>query len=337
MEVIMLEKDGRCKWLEKKVLKKLLPQALMSALNKNEKTMYIIEEWVSNDQGKVGVDTKWLHKLGVPVASSYKDVPADAIVVNTGYDSIVHEEKILVDKNIEILDEPCPYIRKIRRIFEVANPDYQYVLLCEPNHIIIKNFRELYPDDMILVQMGNYKDRLLTQENKKPLYLIPYVTFLPKHVRVIFDFIQEQFPDRENKLAETCCMWIASPSSPIIEIQNLSEERLSGIKDALLITSSGSANKSLISLIETLEDRDLNVVLISAFSQYKEYEKKHQDSKVLLVRSPIPNNAEKIIVNYIEKGYLYAQLKFLIDSVKKRVQKPMLRLLYVTGKLNNLN
>lgn len=129
METILLSNDGRCKWLENRVLKKLLP--LMQQANQTgENPMYVIEDWISNDSGKVGVDLGWLNKLGISVVHTYKDIPnSNCTVVNTGYDSIVNEEKELRKMGVKILDEPCPYVRRIRNIFENMEDIYQYLSL----------------------------------------------------------------------------------------------------------------------------------------------------------------------------------------------------------------
>jgi len=315
MEVIFLKNDGRCLWLERKVLKKLIPEVAAAALNPNKKTMYLIEDWISNDCGKVGADLKWLKRLGVPLIKTFKDLPEgnNYAIVNTGYDSIVAEEKLLLAKGIDYIDMPCPYIRKIRRLFENIDENYQYMLLCEPNHIIIKNFKSIYPDDLILVQMDNYQERILNRQNGKPLILVPYVTFLPFHVKRVFNFINENFFERTNKVIKTSCMWIASPSSPVVEINNMSSAALSGVKDALLIASAGTSNKSVVSLIETLENKGLQVIIITSLPEFISYEKKNRNNRVLLVRSPIPNNAEKPVVTYIKKGLLAAYWVMLKD------------------------
>lgn len=305
-DIITLKKDGRCKWLENKVLKKLLPEILDNNSQRKNKKIYVIEDWISNDGGKVGVDLEWLHKLGVPVAKNIEDLPEpqDCIVVNTGYDSIYDEELKIIKKGIEYIDAPCPYVRKLREYLINMDSKYQCVLLCEPNHIIIKNYASLFPDDMILVQMDNYKEKILEQQNGKPIFLLPYVTFLPKHVLSIYKFLCTTFPERENSYAETKCMWVASKLSPIDEINALSEQDLRGVEDALLITTAGSTNKSVISLTETLEMRNLNVVIIGSLESLKEYLGTCKTDRILLVRSPIPNNAEKPILDYIKNNQL---------------------------------
>lgn len=108
-------------------------------------------------------------------------------------------------------------------------------------------------------------------------------------------------------------MWIASPSSPVVEINNMSSAALSGVKDALLIASAGTSNKSVVSLIETLENKGLQVIIITSLPEFISYEKKNRNNRVLLVRSPIPNNAEKPVVTYIKKGLLAAYWKMLKD------------------------
>lgn len=97
-------------------------------------------------------------------------------------------------------------------------------------------------------------------------------------------------------------MWVASKISPIVEIAGLTDEFIEGIRDALIITTPGSVNKSLRSLSLALDDRGLNVVVISSLEMYLDYEKEHEGDTVLLVRSPIPNNAEAPIMQYVNEN-----------------------------------
>ena len=316
MEVITLEHDGRCKWLENKVLKGLFPKTLKQARDPSGKKQYVIVDWISNDNGKVGVDLKWFKTLGLPAVQSYRDLPPgnDYAVINTGYDAIVSEEKVLRERGVEIIDEPCPFIRRVRKLLEDHDTGYQYILLCEPNHIIVKNFSSIFPQDMILVQMDNYRERIKAQANGKPFMLIPYVTFLPDHVAGIMAFLKEAFPDRECRKVDAHCMWIKSKASPIVEIDNLPDNVLDGVDAALLVTGPGTANKSLVSLFETLEKRDLEVVLITSVKEFIAYKKAHEDARVLLVRSPIPNNTENDIMGYLRMGYLGILWRRLIHN-----------------------
>ncbi|GHU61758.1 hypothetical protein FACS189418_1960 [Clostridia bacterium] len=303
-EIISLRNDGRCKWLENKVLKKLLPDILENNRDQQKKKIYVIEDWISNDGGKVGVDLDWLHKLGVPIAKKIEDLPSptECVVVNTGYDSIFNEERVLRKRGFELIDAPCPFVRKVRdHLLQIDKSKYQIVLLCEPKHIIIKNYSSLFPDDMILVQMGNYQEKILEQQNGKPLFLLPYVTFLPKHVFSIYDFICAEFPTRENIYVETKCMWVSSRLSPIEEINTMTDRELKDVKDSLLVTTAGSTNKSVISLTETLEMKGLHVITIGSLDSFKEYLETRSKNRILLVKSPIPNNAEKPILEYMLK------------------------------------
>ncbi len=309
MEVIQLKQDGRCKWLEKQVMNKVFPEAIQSAKKSNEPTQFMIIDWISNDNGKVGVDLKWFKKLGIPAVNTYKELPNgnNFIVVNTGYDSIIQEEEILKKRGIRIIDKPCPYVRKLRKEFERIDDTYQYVLLCEPNHIIMKNFATLFPKDMILIQMGNYKERIIEQSNGKPIMFISYVTFLKKHSLEIFEFIKASFPKQNHKIVNTQCMWAEGKISPLNEITNLSEEKLKGVKYALLIGTPGSTNKSLMSLHETIVDKGLEVINIGSLKDFLNFRQQHKKEKILLVKSPIPNQAEKPILAFLKYGYLYAQ------------------------------
>lgn len=300
MKIKFLEHDGRCKWLNKIFLDQLIPM-MQESKSKGDGKICLIKDWISNDNGRVGLDLDWLASLKVEVFETYKDITDNSYtVVNSGYDSIVNEEHILKEKGVKIIDKPCPFVRKVRTHLETADPNYQYVLLCEPTHIIIKNFKSIFPEDLILVQTENYKERIVEQENGKPLCLLPYVTFLPKQVQEVFSFIEENFSERENKFLNTSCMWVASKFSPVVEINSIPDEELEDIKDAVIITTPGSVNKSLISLSITCQDRGLNVVIVSSLEDYVSYEKEHRNDSILLVRSPIPNEAEAPIMEYIQ-------------------------------------
>lgn len=304
MRVLLLQRDGRCTWLERKVIHELLPLAIKTAANPFAKRLYVIVDWISNDEGRVGVDLKWFRSLGVPAVKHYSDLPTDQDfkVVNTGYDSIVEQELALRDTGVEIVDRPCPFVRKLRGQFEGHDPGRQYVFLCESNHLMVKNFAAIFPDDMLLVQMDNYQEVITSGQAGKPLRIVPYVTFLPRHSEQILDFVNRKFPERNNDRVKLECMWVNSHLSPIVEIEELRPDDLAGISEALLITTAGSTNKSLVSLEETLRDKGLAVRRIGSFTEYLRYQRAHRRDRVLVVRSPIPNRAEAPIMGYLNRG-----------------------------------
>jgi hypothetical protein len=317
MEVVMLENDGRCVWLENKVLRGFMPMAIRNSVNPFAKKLYVIVDWISNDFGKVGVDLKWFRSLGVPAVATAKDLPntQELKVVNTGYDSIVDQEIILRDRGVEIIDKPCPFIRRVRSILEEKDSNHQYVLLCEPNHIIVKNFASLFPADLLLVQMENYQQKIKEGSNGKPMRLIPYVTFLQSDAQEVMAFIQEYSPHIQNESIQTACIWVKSKASPIVEIDQLSEEKLQGIQHAVLISTAGTTNKSVISMEKSLHRKGLTVHSIGSFRQFLQFERLHKNQRILLVRSPIPNQAEKPIVAYIQRGLWAAIMADLSQKI----------------------
>jgi 4-hydroxy-3-methylbut-2-enyl diphosphate reductase IspH len=315
MEIIYLKNDGRCKWLERQVLNKLFPDMIECYKSKTEIPQYLILDWMSNENGKVGVDLKWLKKTGIPYLENLKALPEGNKfkIVNTGYDSIYEEEMILKEKGIEIIDKPCPYVRKVRTLFENVDENYQYILLCESNHIIIKNFASLFPEDMILVQMSNYKEKIIQYSNGKPFIIISHVTFLKRNSDEILYFVQEKYPGKDHRVIDTQCVWVNSRVSPINEINELSETLVKQIDYACLIGTPGSVNKSALTLIETIEGRGMRIKYISSLKDFILFKRKNQKSKILLVRTPIPNKVEKPVMIYLEKGWFPA-IKYLITE-----------------------
>ena len=61
-----------------------------------------------------------------------------------------------------------------------------------------------------------------------------------------------------------------------------------------------------MSLHETIIDKGLEVINIGSLRDFLDFRRKHKKEKVLLVKSPIPNQAEKPILAFLQHGYLYA-------------------------------
>jgi 4-hydroxy-3-methylbut-2-enyl diphosphate reductase IspH len=316
MQVVLLKKDGRCLWLERKVLTSLLPMAIKAATNPFAKRLYFVVDWISSDRGRVGVDLKWFRSLGVPSVASCRDLPTtvEYQVVNTGYDANVAEERLLRTNGVEILDLPCPFIRVLRRHFETADPSYQYVFICDANHLLVRNFQAVFPADMILAQVDNYPARIHASQNGKPLRIVPYVTLMPRLGKEVLAFVRGRYPGLPHDGIDTGCMWVRSKASPIIEIESMSAEDLRGIHIALLIGSANSSNQSLLSLWDTLAAKGLRVVQIGSLWDLIRFERQHRDARVLVVRSPIPNNAEGPILAYLGHGLVRALWTTLSQS-----------------------
>lgn len=171
---------------------------------------------------------------------------------------------------------------------------------------------------MILVQMNNYKEQIEKCWNGKPIIFVPYVTFLEKHIEAIQNFIESK--GVSCTVMKATCMWASGPISPITEIYQMKNEELEGIHDALITTTKGSTNKSLASLMEALADRNLNIIQVSSLSDYLRYSANHKKDRVLLVRSPIPNKAEKEIELYLKYGFLKAYFLIIADFIQKKIR-----------------
>jgi hypothetical protein len=325
MHTLFLKNDGRCRWLERKVLNGYYQNAIIASKDPDLKKIFLIEEWLSNDNGNIGAHKPWMRAGGVPVLKTYKDVPhtGNFSVFITPYDSIIEEELELRERGVEMIGEPCPAITNLRNIFEKHNPEYQYIFICDSTHVIIRNYRSIFPADMILVQFENFKERINTQVVDKPLLVVPYVTFLPSQVKEVTDFIEAQFPTRKCKVCDTYCIWVKSPTSPVVEIQNLQTEQLNGVSDALLIEPRNTRNTSAASLAASLKKRGLRVVPITSLIDAVIYTLKHQNDTVLVVRSPIPNTVEKPVLTYFESG-IGTVFRSLLGSYMRKTAKRLL-------------
>jgi hypothetical protein len=111
-----------------------------------------------------------------------------------------------------------------------------------------------------------------------------------------------------------------------MEINAIEESKTRQFDAALLVTGPAIGNKTLRSLEETLEDREIPVVAISRIHDFIAYEKNNPSARVLLVRSPIPNNTEKEIESYIKSG--------MFGVWKRRLIKNRFAFAYLLGSYN---
>ena len=119
-------------------------------------------------------------------------------------------------------------------------------------------------------------------------------------------------------MVNTQCVWADSKVSPVNEISELSEELVKQIDHACVIGTPGSVNKSAMTLIETIEDRGMNIRYISSLKDFVLFKYKNKNSKILLVRTPVPNKVEKPVLIYLDKGLLAAVRYMLMEQISKR-------------------
>ena len=69
---------------------------------------------------------------------------------------------------------------------------------------------------------------------------------------------------------------------------------------------------------ETIVASGIEVVNNSSLYGIVKFKRKHEKERVLLVRSPIPNEAEKPILAYLEHGFVWGYLTLFIDRIQLR-------------------
>ncbi|MBI3599181.1 MAG: hypothetical protein HY097_00865, partial [Nitrospinae bacterium] len=248
-------RDGRCKWAKEQIARQI-PKALMMKLSKTP--YYVIADWNSID-GK-GIQKEYLSKMGIPYVNSVEELPEGAGVAVSAYDGDHQEIKYLREKGVPIYEQVCPWIKKLRDIFLNNIEGYQYVFLCEEDHMIAVNYRNIFPEGTILITPDNYREKLDRLNPNQPIFFIVYAAFRVKDSQRIIQYIKDNYNHPNNIYhTDTICQWSGGKNSIFDEVSKV--YRNMNLDEVWVITSS-EKNTSVKSLIREFTEVGLKYRLV---------------------------------------------------------------------------
>ncbi|MFZ3090271.1 MAG: hypothetical protein WA240_06595 [Nitrospirota bacterium] len=307
-------RDGRCKWAKDQIARQI-PYVLKMKLSKTP--YYVIADWNSIN-GK-GIQKEYLAKMGIPYVNSIEELPRGAGVAVSAYDGDPLEIKQLKEKGIPIYEQVCPWIKKLRDIFLNKLEGYQYLFLCEEDHMIAINYRHIFPEGTLLITPDNYKEKLRGLNSNLPIYFIVYAAFRVKDSQQIIQYIKDNYNHPDNiYYTETICQWAGGKNSVFDEI---SEAHRNINLDEVWVINSSENNTSVKSLIRELTEIGLRYRLIKRIQDIEQIDNNTLQGKTIgVLRAPNPYYLEKDILSCIKNLDKRLNHKSILQVIKKIFQ-----------------
>ena len=262
MSFFFFKKDGECKWMTKQT-EKVYPKQLREPIKFNNKEVqfYLILDWIKRKNK--GANMEWLNEIEVNYVQSVEDLPEGAGIYITGYDADLQELAKAKAKGIPILENPCPWIKKLREeLFRVNTETHQLVLMIIKGHMVYDCYQSAFPDDIIVVEPETYEEEISKLKNDKPIHFLVYAAFRQKDALQVIDYINENYPHPENNLdtyKKTICMW--TKQGVFEEIQETVKEKK---LDEIWIICSSEGDTSTRSLVREVRESGTKPYLVKS-------------------------------------------------------------------------
>ncbi len=284
------QNDGECKWMKDQIIN-VYPEFLQAPVDFNGKKVkfYGILSWIHQDNKGVNID--WGKELKLNYVETIYDLPPNAGAYITGYDADLEEVKILKAKGVPVIENPCPWIKKLReQILQTDSNAHQLVLMIDKGHIVHECYKSSFPDDIIIIDPENYKEEIKKNKKNKPIELLVYATFREIDVKKVIEFINKNYPEPGNKLdgyKKSLCIWTK---------QGLFEEIKTKVKEHNLneiwIICSSKDDTSARSIIRNVEEYGVKSVIIIKESDIPKKIEKNIRVGVLLAAIPVSNKVK---------------------------------------------
>jgi 4-hydroxy-3-methylbut-2-enyl diphosphate reductase IspH len=300
------KKDKKCKWMENEITN-LYPKILHDPVDINDinKTgglklingftgkikFFVILDWVYGKNR--GTNLEWLNESGCNYVKSIKDLPQNSGIYITGYDSNICEIENAKISGIPIIDHACPWVRYLKKQILSVKNDEQAVLLIDKGHMVYNCYKDIFPDNIIIISPDNYKEEIRNNYKNKPLKLMSYAVYRIKEVERIIDYINEYFPHKKNNLTgykKTICCWIKQGLLEEIE-EKVKEQKL----DTILMICSSTGDRSTMSVMNEINESGAKCIPVKNIEDVPEYYAHDSRIGVLVAPIPLSKNILKII------------------------------------------
>ena len=318
-KMYFFQNDKECKWMLKEI-RDNYPKYLHESLSfdqiepkfkkelkeySGKKKFYVILDWVQkkskkNDEVKRGGNPKWLDEIGINTVQSVKNLPENAGIYITGYDSDIVELASAKDKGIPIINNACPWVLRIKKqLLEINSKTHQCIFMIDKEHMVYECYKSIIPKDAIIINPSNYKEMIKKHHNGKAVYLVVYAVFRKKEAARVADYIHANYPNQDNNLygyKETLCCWVNQ--GLLEEIEHKTKEL--DLNEIWVICSS-NGDRSTMSVLSEVKESGADSVIIKKESDIPDCIK---NKNIGVLVAPIPiSSSVKNIINIIKNKY----------------------------------
>ncbi|KJS22519.1 MAG: hypothetical protein VR72_05620 [Clostridiaceae bacterium BRH_c20a] len=138
-------------------------------------------------------EIKRLEKKGIIPRESINDIVESKILIRThGVSPAIYKQ--LEEKQMEIIDSTCPYVRKVQKIvYEYANKDYTILILGNEKHPEVQGILGWSLGKGLAFR--NLEEILTKDLNAKKLCLVAQTTENTETFTKVVDYLQSKYPD----------------------------------------------------------------------------------------------------------------------------------------------
>lgn len=289
------QNDGRCPVMNK-VLEKSVPEYLIDKKDKEAVPYYFILDWNVVHHSDVYRD--FLRSAGIRFVESIEDLPEGAGIFAGGYggDPVALEEA--KSKGIPLIDKICPWVEFLEEDIRSVPQGYQCVILIDEFHIVYRNFQSLIPENAIIVNEKNFREKCGELDGSKPVFLCVYATFRQKDFDDVKELIENLLPDLPHKFSSRgICSWITH-NSLFDEIDYAFKElQLSQV----WVICNSEYNRSVLTLINEIEDRGAEARLIKRMDDIPR--DLPQSGNIGVIIAPVPFDKDRAILDAIKERF----------------------------------
>ncbi len=135
-----------------------------------------------------------LKEKGVCCIENLEDVPQNCTVIIRAHGISEQEYAFLKEKNVEIVDATCPYVKRIHKI---VNEEYkkgrQIVIAGDCNHPEVKGINGWCDNSAIIIGSDENYDEILQKNRQIPISIVAQTTIRKEKVKKIENFLKKHF------------------------------------------------------------------------------------------------------------------------------------------------
>ena len=138
--------------------------------------------------------TDELKEMGLRCAEQIDDIPEGSVVIIRAH-GISKEEYIrLQEKNCDIVDATCPFVKKIHRIVEDEfDKGRQIIIVGDKNHPEVKGINGWCKDSGIIVNSEAECAEILEKDKDLPISVVAQTTLIPENFKKIENILKKYF------------------------------------------------------------------------------------------------------------------------------------------------
>lgn len=280
----------------KNVLEKSVPRYLIDRNETQQTSYYFILDWNVLHHSDVYRD--FLKSSGIRFVETIDDLPEGAGIFAGGYGG----DPVALDKarakGIPMIDKICPWVKFLEQDIRSVPEGYQCVILIDEFHIVYKNFKSLFPENTLIVNEKNYREKCEGLDRDKPVFLCVYATFRQKDFDNVKHCIEKKLPGLPHKSSSRgICSWITR-NSLFDEIGQVIPGR--GLSQVWIICNS-EYNRSVLTLINEIEDKGAEARLLKHVDDIPLELPESGNIGVLI--APVPFDKDREILNAIKERF----------------------------------